>query len=208
VTVSCPDLPGKSLSFRANVVGGDPTARPTYTWKVSGGKISAGQGTAEINVDAEGEGNYTATVEVGGYAASCRTATSCSLFICPAPSPRMVDEFGDITPGQEESRLDSFAAELRNDPSAQGHIIVHAGERGRRGEAAGRAVRMRSYLVRRHGLVPERVVAVGVGSRKTFSVQLWMVPAGATPPKATSTLVPGVNQNKGPRPTREATAPM
>ena len=54
VSVSCADLlPGKSLSYKANVDGGDASVKPAYAWKVSGGKITGGQGTAEVAVEPE-----------------------------------------------------------------------------------------------------------------------------------------------------------
>lgn len=209
VSVSCPDNPsGKAQSYKAQVSGGDPVVKPTYIWKVSGGKIIGGQGTKEVTVDAEGLNSLTVMVEVGGYAASCRAASACTWFVCPAPLSRKVDEFEGLTPGQEEARLDAFAKELWSDPSAQGYIIVYAGSRGSKREAEGRAGRMRSYLVRRHGLEPDRVVSLPGGKRKALAVELWVVPAGAAPPQPTPSLAPRAKHNNGMHPTVNSIALM
>ena len=53
VAVSCPEnaKSNQSMTFEAHVYGGDPTVEVTYTWSVSAGKISGGQGTSMITVD-------------------------------------------------------------------------------------------------------------------------------------------------------------
>ena len=98
------------------------------------------------------------------------------------------DEFGDINCEDEYARLDNFAVQLQNEPSAQGYIIFYGGRRFRSrlprvGEAAARAGRLKPYLVSRRGIPAERVVVINGGYRENFSVELWIVPPGAEPPK-------------------------
>src|SRR5712691_8379870 len=67
------------------------------------------------------------------------------------------DAFGDIKCEDEYARLDNFAIQLQNEPTAKGLIIFYGGRsfRGklpRRGDAAARAARLRPYLVKRRGI--------------------------------------------------------
>ncbi len=52
------------MTFQAHLYGGDPTIKVTYTWSVSAGKISGGQGTSVITIDVTDvtRGSITATV--------------------------------------------------------------------------------------------------------------------------------------------------
>ena len=190
VTVSCPE--GSHLIYKATVTGGDPNVTPTFKWTASPGVITGGQGTNSVNVDARGlsYGAFSATVEVFGYDRSCRTSTSCTFVVEPPIPPRKVDEYGDIRFDEEKIRLDRFAAELRNDPSAEGHLLCYGGRRGRAGEAQRRCDRAKNHLVSTRDMDTARVVTVDAGRREGPAVELWLVPSGATPPAASPTVEP------------------
>lgn len=115
VVVSCPDSDiGTTLTFSANVSGGG-SAKLTFNWTVSAGKITAGQGTASITLDKTGFGGqtFTATVEVGGLPKDCPNLASCSTPIIDlAPPARKSDEYGDLSWAEERARLDKFAEHL------------------------------------------------------------------------------------------------
>jgi hypothetical protein len=105
------------------------------------------------------------------------------------------DEFGDINCEDEYARLDNFAIQLQNTPSAQGYIIFYGGRRFRGrlprvGEAAARAGRLKPYLVNRRGIPTDRVVVINGGYQESFVVELWIVPPGAEPPKPSTITVP------------------
>ncbi len=105
------------------------------------------------------------------------------------------DEFGDINCEDEYARLDNFAIQLQNTPSAQGYIIFYGGRRfrgrlPRKGEAAVRAARLNPYLVNRRGISAARVVVIDGGYQEDFYVELWIVPAGETPPEPSNTTIP------------------
>src|SRR5688572_22960151 len=53
IVVSCPEnaKSNQSMTFQAHVYGGDPTLKVTYTWSVSAGKISGGQGSSTVTID-------------------------------------------------------------------------------------------------------------------------------------------------------------
>lgn len=65
------DFQRNRLTFTANVDGSGDNDTVTYQWKVSAGKIIAGQGTSVIKVETEGAQEITATVEIGGVCEDC-----------------------------------------------------------------------------------------------------------------------------------------
>jgi hypothetical protein len=193
VRVACPDTAtaGSPVTFTANVEGGDPNVTPTFNWTVSAGTISSGQGTGSITVDTTGvSGTVTATVDVGGYGRECSTSNSCTTSIPVPVGPRKIDEYGNIKFNDEKARLDNFAIELQNDPTAQGYLVCYGGRRGRTGEGQRRCDRAKNYLVSTRGIDAARVVTVDGGFREDLTVELWIVPSGATPPAATPTVDP------------------
>lgn len=111
-----------------------------------------------------------------------------------ASSPiRKFDEFGDIQCEDEMARLDNFAIHLQNDPSAKGLMIFYGGQRFRgrlpkRGEAAARAARLKPYLVQRRGVSSDQVIVVDGGYAREWHVEVWIIPAGVTPPGPNPTI--------------------
>jgi hypothetical protein len=192
VTVTCPDTVdvGTPITFTANVTGGDPNVSATYNWSVSAGTITSGQGTPTITVDTTtlGGQTVTATVNVGGYPPECNTTASCSTTVRPRIEARLFDQYGNIAFNDEKARLDNYAIQLQNEPGAQGYIIAYGGRRGRANEAQARADRAKDYLVNTRGVDPGRIVTVDGGYREDLTVELWIVPTGATPPTASPTL--------------------
>lgn len=80
VSISCPDEveEKQSITFEANVSGGEPTVKPIYQWTVSAGTIISGQGTPTIMVETTGLAGQqvTAILELGGYPPECDGAES------------------------------------------------------------------------------------------------------------------------------------
>lgn len=118
--------PGSTMTFTANLSGG--SASPTYNWTVSAGTIESGQGTPSITVATTSEmadSNVTATVQLGGLdpACNCPSTASETGGIAPKPQPRLIDEFGKLPNDDIRGRLDTFFAELQNNPNNQGYII-------------------------------------------------------------------------------------
>ena len=194
VRVSCQDQAseGQTITFTANVTGGDTSVTPTYNWTVSAGTIASGQGTSSITVNTAGLGgqSVTATVDVGGYDRSCSTSASCTTAVTKGAVARKIDEYGNIRFNDEKARLDNFAIELQNDPTSQGYLICYGGRRGRAGEAQRRCDRAKDYLVTTRGISADRIVTVDGGYRENLTVELWIVPQGATPPTASPTVDP------------------
>jgi hypothetical protein len=86
------------------------------------------------------------------------------------------------------ARLDNLAVTLQNSPNDMAAIIFYGGQRFRgrlpkRGEAAVRAARLKTYLVSRRGIPAERIQLIDGGFMKEWYAQIWLVPPGAEFPK-------------------------
>ena len=185
VSVSCPsDVDqGSPITFSASVQG---DANVTYNWSVSSGTITSGQGTSSITVSTDGLGGQTvtATLDLGGLDPACSKTASCTTSIrAPAPLPTKFDEYGDIRFNDEKARLDNYAIQLQNAPGSSGYIIAYGNCAG---AAQARADRAKDYLVNTRGIDAGRLVTVDGGCRSDLTVELWLVPQGATAPAASS----------------------
>src|SRR5215218_9332654 len=185
VAIYCPDVQqaGTPITFTASISGGTPGVTPVYNWVVSAGKILSGQGTPTITVDTAGLGGQpiTATVEVAGYNLECRA--QCQAAVPAPPNPTKFDEIGEVARDDEKARLDVFAIELQNSPGAQGYVIAYGGSGRRAVSGQKRGQNARDYLVTTRGIDASRIVVLDGGQRTTGSLQLWLVPPGATPPR-------------------------
>jgi hypothetical protein len=183
VSVSCPSEveAGQPITFTASVTGeGAPT--PTFNWSVSAGTISSGQGTSTITVDTAGTAgqSVTATVTIGGVDPSCNATASCTTGVKPEQrGPMKFDEYGNIRFNDEKARLDNYAIQLQNDPTSGATILVYGSCEG---EAQQRGDRAKDYLVNTRGIEAGRITVVDGGCRSDLTVQLWIVPQGATAP--------------------------
>lgn len=184
ISIYCPDTVavGQPLTFTANVSGGTANVTPAYRWTISAGQITSGQGTTSITVDTTGLGGQavTAKVEVLGYELDC--AATCTAQVPQPPRPKPFDEFGNIARDDEKARLDVFAIQLQNEPGSRGYIVVYPAATSKPNEAQRRADRAREYLVNTRGMDAGRVITLIGPQRDAFTVQLWVVPAGAEPP--------------------------
>jgi hypothetical protein len=192
ITVDCPTALvelGQSATITANISGGPPNMNLTYTWSVSGGTISGGQGTPSITVDTTGAGGQTitATVEVGGLAPECQRTASCSFTVNQPAVNRKFDEYGDIRFNDEKARLDNFAIQLQNEPGSTGVIVAYGARTGPAGQAQARADRAKDYLVNTRGIDAGRIVTIDGGCKENLTVELWIQPQGAPAVTASTT---------------------
>jgi hypothetical protein len=188
VSVSCPsDIDqGSPITYTASITNGPANVTATYNWSVSAGTISGGQGTSSITVDTAGLGgqSVTATVELGGFDPSCSRTASCTTSVKPPPQqPTKFDEYGNIKFNDEKARLDNYAIQLQNAPGSAATIIAYGSCAG---EAQARADRAKDYLVNTRGIEAGRITTIDGGCRPDLTVQLWIVPQGATAPAASS----------------------
>jgi hypothetical protein len=206
VTVSCPDAVdlGQPITFTASVTGGPEGFAPTYNWSVSAGTITSGQGTSSITVDTAGLGgqSVTATVSIGGADPSCSNTNSCTTSVRPPPPvPVRFDEYGNIRFNDEKARLDNFAIQLQNEPGSTATIIAFGTCTG---EGQARGDRAKDYLVNTRGIEASRITVVDGGCRADLTVQLWVVPQGASQPEVDTTgaISPCPECRRGRRPAR------
>ena len=118
--------PGDNVTFRAEV--GLVGPKLEYFWTVSAGTIVEGQGTSQIRVVTDksmGGTNVIGTVEIGGLPAGCKTSASARAPIDQPPEWCWnLSEYGRLKPNEERSHLDNFFAELSNNPTAIGLILL------------------------------------------------------------------------------------
>ena len=186
IEISCPTYVGldQPITFTSKYTGGVPAnVNPVYNWTVSAGTIIEGQGTNSIKVDTKGLGGETvrATLSMGGYTLEC--SADCAVTIpLPKLSSRKFDEFPDISRNDEKARLDNFAIELQNDPTATAYVIVYPGKTSKRGDVQHHSSRIVEYLVHSRGLDERRIVTLVGTTRDQLHVELWVTPQGAAPP--------------------------
>ena len=186
VEVSCPTNIGidQPLTFNARVSGGNPPVSPVYNWTVSQGTIVEGQGTSSIRVDTTGLAGQTvkATLSMGGYTIDCSATCSASVPI-PAAKCRKFDEFPEISRNDEKARLDNYAVEIQNDPSATAYVVIYPARAGKSANTQRHTPQIVDYLVNTRGIDTHRIVTLVGGARDSMSIELWSCPQGATPPK-------------------------
>ncbi len=195
IKVSCPDTvsPGEEVEFNAAVDAAAAAVKFTYKWELSAGSITAGQGAPTIKADTTGLSGgqtVTATVEVAGLAAGCERKASCTTALPTAIIGCRLDEYGNIAFDDEKARLDNFAIELQNDPTAEGYVTCYGGRRGYEGEARRRCERAKDYVATVRGIEAARIVTVDGGFREDLTVRLVIVPAGADAPPPSPTVDP------------------
>jgi hypothetical protein len=195
VKVSCPDTigVGEQIEFNAAVDVAAAAVKLNYKWELSAGSVAAGQGASSMKADTAGlpgGQTVTATVEVAGLAAGCGRKASCTTAVLPEVIGCGLDEYGDIAFDDEKARLDNFAIELQNDPTAEGYLTCYGGRRGYAGEALRRCERAKEYVANVRGIEASRLVTVDGGFREDLTVKLVLVPAGAKPPQPTPTVDP------------------
>jgi hypothetical protein len=198
VTAPAQVADGDIVTFTADVGYQGPSAL-NYTWTVSppAARILSGVGTPTITVDSSGLGNKRVTailvVDDGSGDRSCRQTAQAATGVAGLPTITPVkrfDEFPSIAHDDDKARFDNLAIELQNNPGSTGYVIAYAGRNSRAGEADRMAKRAADYLTTTRGITRERLVTINGGYRESNSFELWVVPQGAEPPRATPTVSP------------------
>lgn len=169
-----------NLDLGKYVLRQDDTMTRYYTNKDAG---------IEYEVSTEG------TINSVSYIPSAKDShLRCSGFPAYAGSSisyRPFDKYSNIPFNDAKARLDSFAIQLHQNPTAIGYIMVYAVRRAHVGEAHAQAERAKNYLINVRGLDAARVVTIDGGHQEEFTVELYVVPRGAPAPTATPTVAPG-----------------
>jgi hypothetical protein len=112
------------------------------------------------------------------------------------------DAYGDVPFAYEGERLDRFAGEIQRRPDAEGYVIAYAGKSAYVGEARARAECARRYLIKKHHIKADKILAIDGGYRETREVELYVEPQGGPLPLAAPSLRPSkvkITQKKSPR---------
>jgi hypothetical protein len=202
VAVSAPEKvnEGEIITFAADVSYGG-TSGLRYAWTVNpmGAKVISGAGTSTITVDTTGLGGQrviaTLVVDDGSTDPTCRQSAQ-SVAVVTAPERKVIvsrefDECDNCTFDDQKARLDNLAVELQNDPSTRAYIIAYGGRYSPLAQVEVLMKRARDYIVEQRGIDGSRLTVVNGGFREDDSVELWVVPAGAAPPRATPTVQAG-----------------
>jgi len=104
------------------------------------------------------------------------------------------DSYGKIPFEDAEARLDTFIVQLldlnQGTPQYRGFIIVYAGRSAHAAEASAVAECAKNYLVKVREADPETIVAADGGYRDEFTVELYIMPNDAYPPRLMPTVSP------------------
>lgn len=175
--VSLPDCCPSLAEFAVRLSGPQPPV-VSYNWTVSAGRIVRGQGTTSIKVISPPGKSLTATVEILGPDPKCPRVASFTIICDASPPVRLFDRYFNLSFTTEKARLDRFARQLKNEPTARGFILVTGN--------GSQAKRAKEYLVTHHSLEADRVVAMSkrIKSAKPRT-RLFIVPAGVLPPTFT-----------------------
>ncbi len=202
VSVSAPERinEGEIITFASDVeYGGNSGLKYAWTITPKSARVISGAGTPTINVDSTGLGGQriiaTLSVSDGSADPSClQTAQSVALVIAPERKvivAREFDECNNCTFDDQKARLDNLAVELQNDPSTKAYIIAYGGRTSPIAQVDVLMKRARSYMIDQRGIDGSRLVIINGGFREGDSVELWIVPSGAAPPRATPTVQAG-----------------
>jgi hypothetical protein len=202
VSVSAPETvnEGEIITFAADATyGGSNGLKYAWTVNPTAAKVISGAGTPTITVDTSGLGGQrviaTLVVTDGSSDPMCRQ-TAQSVAVVKAPEKvvlvsREFDECENCTFDDQKARLDNLAVELQNDQSTRAYIIAYGGRQSPLAKVEVLMKRARDYIVDERGIDASRLVMVNGGFRENDSVELWIVPAGAAPPRATPTVQAG-----------------
>lgn len=103
-----------------------------------------------------------------------------------APVSQRVDSFGKQTSEERSFKFDIFVNQLNNFPNSKGYVFVYCGKSCRYGEVESH---FRGIELKIAGRIERsRITVVHGGYRDSQEVELWMQPAGASAPTATSTV--------------------
>ena len=211
VNISAPHqvTDGEIITYTADVAY-NGTAGLRYSWKVtpSSARIISGMGTPTLNVDSTGLGGQritaTLTADDGSSDPACAQSAQAVSIIAPLEKKVIVaQEFDECTScslNDQKARLDNLVVELQNDPSTRAYVIAYGGRMSPLGQVEKLMSRAKEYVVAHRGIDASRLTVVNGGFREEDSVELWIVPSGASAPQPTPTVQAGeVNPGKKPR---------
>jgi hypothetical protein len=209
VNVSAPNsvAEGEIITYAADVTyGGASDLRYKWTISPSAARIMSGAGTPTITIDSTGLGGQrviaTLAVDDGSADPACAQTAQAVSVVAPIVKTSIVarefDECNNCAFDDQKARLDNLAVELQNDPTTKAYIIAYGGRTSPISQVERLMTRARDYLTTERAIDGSRLVIINGGFREQDSVELWLVPSGAAPPRATPTIQAGEVKPTGP----------
>jgi hypothetical protein len=173
--------PNESILFTLSVDEKAKNYDIKYNWTISRGKVVGGQGTATLSVlPNPGEG-MTAAIEISGLPGDCANTASETYMYCIGIQPTQIDVFSEPFTQIDKNRISEIVHSIQNDLSAQLYMIFRHKEKTSPKMASRKEREISNSLVKA-GLAADRITTV-TGFGQSDSIEFWLVPAGATPPK-------------------------
>lgn len=184
---------GDLVTFAALNSGTSPIPL-RYDWRVSPGRITSGLGTPTITVDSAGLGGQVINAELDVnddvYDNRCKQLISVPTEVTKIPpetpvGPSRCDEFESRSADEDKARYDTCVIQAQNTPDAQLYVVIYPGTdklsttKNTYDRVSKRAL---DYMVKTRGFDPRRISIVKGSPRQKTTVELWIVPPGATPP--------------------------
>jgi outer membrane protein OmpA-like peptidoglycan-associated protein len=194
-TISCNANPSSVKSGELSTItaiGQSPDNRPlTYAFTASGGRIAPSGAQTILDTTGAPAGPITincTSTDDRGLSADASTV----VYVSPRPPQPQASTGGSIEFSRDKRRpsrvdnvgkaiLDDLALRLQREAGARGVIVGNAdpNEADAPNMAQQRADNAKDYLVREKGIDPARL-EVRTGNSGTQTVEIWVVPAGAT----------------------------
>lgn len=121
-------MPGETIYFRA-AIDAEAGSFKAFRWTVSDGVIVSGRNTLKLGVRMPKRPPVIATILLEGLPKECSNSGSGRYDFVIDPGPILTHEFGSLTNSALRKRLDSLFAELRNELTSQGYIILYGSTR-------------------------------------------------------------------------------
>lgn len=175
------------LKFSVAIKGEEPDSKLGFEWNVSAGKIIAGQGTnqIQINLSETSAKQITASVQVKGLTPECDNHSFSTTEV--GSFPYKIDEFGFVYYSDLSARFDGFISYIYSEPSMTGYIIIY-GPREGNSKAVLKTIYNIKKLMAFRQYDASRVKIVEGGFREEGMIEFYLIPQGAEVPKPTPTV--------------------
>lgn len=136
------------------------------------------------------------TPTIPSESAYAKTAQKYYEYQHPYVGRTAMELFSEYEYFNQPAILDGLAALLERQSNLRAYIITYEGRRDRNSKAYKLGESDRYYLAMESNIPSDRVVLINGGRRENRTVELWVVPEGATAPKATAVIQKRTNRRR------------
>jgi hypothetical protein len=176
------------LKFSVSIQGEAPNSKLNYDWNISAGKIISGQNSNQIEIDLSetDKTKITASLIVKGLPTECNAYTYHTTQI--GLYPYKLDEFPYIPYSDLSARMDAMLPYYMEEPASKLYVIIYESrdEIGKKGFV--RTLKNLQTIMTFRNHPKDRIIIVNGGYREEMMVEVYLLPNGVEPPKATPTL--------------------